>query len=427
MSLAMYVLLLIMVMTFIFRIPIAFGMIGGSIVYFVMQGMDIGLVADTVLNNLFTRYVAMAVPLFLFTAKIMNSGKVTDYLFKFATGLVGNRRGGMGHVNVVASLIFSGMTGSAIADASGLGSMEIDAMRKEGYDDGFSCAITAASSTIGPIFPPSIPMIYYAMYSGVSIGKLFMGGMLPGLLLAAALMVYIVFIARKRNYPRGEKFTRKQFLVFTFKAIPALIAPIILLGGIYTGIMTPTEAGGVAATYSLLVCFLVYKSMTFRELWKILKDTAITTGIVGVMIGSAATLSFIVTTENIPQMLAASFMNVTSNKYILLLVINVLFIFLGMFVNTSTIQLVFVPMMLPLVSALGIDLLHFGVVIVLNMMIGLSTPPYGMLLFIVSGISDTPLREVIKEIIPMVFVMLLVLFAITYVPQLVLFVPNFFG
>jgi tripartite ATP-independent transporter DctM subunit len=427
MSLGMYVLILIFVLTFVLKIPIAFGMIGGSIVYFLINGMDVGLLADTALNNLFTRFVAMAVPLFLFTAKIMNSGKVTEYMFRFATGLVGNRRGGLGHVNVVASLIFSGMTGSAVADASGLGSMEIESMRKEGYDDGFSCAITAASSTIGPIFPPSIPMIYYAMYSGASVGALFLGGMIPGLLLAVALMIYVVFIARKRNYPRGEVFSPRQFLNFTVKALPALFAPVILLGGIYTGIMTPTEAGAVAATYSLLVCFLIYKSMSLRELWKILLDTARTTGIIGVMIASSAVLSFIVSSENIPYMLANAFLNITSNKYVLLMVINILFILLGMFVNVSTIQLVFVPMMLPLVNALGINLIHFGVVIVLNMMIGLSTPPFGMLLFIVCGISDTPLREVIKEILPMVGVMLIVLLIITYIPQIVLFLPNLFG
>jgi tripartite ATP-independent transporter DctM subunit len=427
MSLGMYVLIVIFILTFIFKIPIAYGMIGGSVVYFIMNGMDLGLMAESVLNNLFTRYVAMAVPLFLFTAKIMNSGKVTDYMFKFATGLVGNRKGGLGHVNVVASLIFSGMTGSAVADASGLGSMEIEAMRKEGYDDGFSCSITAASSTIGPIFPPSIPMIYYAMYSGTSIGALFLGGMVPGLLLAVALMVYVYFIAKKRNYPRGEQFTPRQFLRFTLRAIPALMAPVILLGGIYTGIMTPTEAGGVAATYSLIVCFLVYKSMNLKEVWRILIDTAKTTGIIGVMIGSAAVLSFIVSSENIPLMLANAFLNITTNKYVLLFLINILFILLGMFVNVSTIQLVFVPMMLPLVNALGINLVHFGVVIVLNMMIGLSTPPFGMLLFIVSGISGTPLRDVIKEILPMVAVMLIVLLLITYVPQIVLFLPNLIG
>lgn len=427
MSIGMYVLILIFILTFVLKIPIAYGMIGGSIVYFLINGMDVGLLADSMLNNIYTRYVAMAVPLFLFTAKIMNSGKVTDYMFKFATGLVGRRQGALGHVNVVASLIFSGMTGSAIADASGLGSMEIDSMRKEGYDDGFSCAITAASSTIGPIFPPSIPMIYYAMFSGTSIGALFLGGMIPGLLLAISLMVYIFFIAKKRNYPRGEKFTTKQFLKFTIKALPALLAPAILLGGIYTGIMTPTEAGGVAATYSLIVCFVIYKSLTLKDLWRILKDTAKTTGIIGVMIGSAAVFSFIVSSENIPQMLASVFLNITTNKYIFLLLVNILFILLGMFVNVSTIQLVFVPMMLPLVNALGIDLVHFGVVIVLNMMIGLSTPPFGMLLFIVSGISDTSLRDVIKEILPIVLVMLLVLFAITYIPQIVLFLPNLIG
>ena len=424
MSIAMWALIAVFVITFIIRIPIAYGMLAGSVLYFLIRGMDIGLVADTVLNTLLLKYVAMAVPLFIFTAKVMNSGKVTDYMFKFANGLVGRRRGGLGHVNVVASLIFSGMTGSAVADASGLGSMEIESMRAEGYDDGFSCAVTAASATVGPVFPPSIPMIYFAMFSGVSVGDLFLGGMIPGVFISVALMAYIAFISARRNYPRGKKYTVAEFAKFTLKATPALLAPLILIGGIYTGIMTPTEAGAVAAAYALIVSLLVYRTIGLAKVWELLRDTAKTTGIVGVMIASAATLSFIVSLEQIPELFAGWLLGITSNKYILLLVINLIFLFLGMFVNTSTIQLVFVPMVLPLVSQLGIDLVHFGVVVVLNMMIGLSTPPFGMLLFIVSGISDTPLDKVIKEILPMILVMLGVLFVLTYVPEIVLFLPR---
>jgi tripartite ATP-independent transporter DctM subunit len=424
MSVGMYVVLAVFVLTFVIRIPIAYGMIAGSILYFLIEGMDIGLVADNIVSTLYLKYVVMAVPLFIFTAKVMNSGKVTDYMFKFTTGLVGRWRGGLGHVNVVASLIFSGMTGSAVADASGLGAMEIDAMRKEGYDDGFSCAITAASATVGPVFPPSIPMIYYAMYAGVSIGDLFLGGMIPGVFLSLSLMAYIAFVSKRRGYPRGASYTIKQFLRFTLKALPALFAPVILLGGIYSGVMTPTEAGAVAATYALLVSFLVYRTLGLKDLWEILMDTAKTTGVIAVMIASAATLSFIVSSEQIPQMLAQMILGMTTNKYVLLLILNVVFLVLGMFVNVSTIQLVFVPMVLPLVSALGIDLVHFGVVIVLNMMIGLSTPPYGMLLFIVAGVSDTPLEKVIKEIFPMIGVMILVLLVLTYVPDIVLLIPR---
>ena len=330
----------------------------------------------------------------------------------------------MGHVNVVASIIFSGMTGSAVADASGLGIMEIEAMRKHGYDDSFSCAITAASATIGPIFPPSIPMIFYAMLSGASIGKLFIGGMIPGILIGLALMAYIAFIANKRDYPRGEKYTLRQFIKSTIIAFPALMTPVILLGGIYTGVVTPTEAGALAGIYALLISVLVYRSLGLKQLLEVIFETAKTTGILTVIVGAAFSFSYIVALEHIPDVFSGLLLGITSNKYVLLLVINILFIILGMFIDTMAITLVFIPMVLPLVKMLGIDLVHFGVVIVLNMMIGLSTPPFGMLLFIVSGISGAPLKSIIKEIFPMLLVLIGVLFLITYVPWFVLYLPG---
>ena len=412
---------------FVFRIPIALGMLTTATFYMWAAGLDIGIVADQVLSNLFSKYIIMAVPLFVFTAKVMNTGKVTEIVFRFANTLVGRFRGGLGHVNVVASIIFSGMTGSAVADASGLGLMEIQAMRDHGYDDGFSCAITAASATIGPIFPPSIPLVFYAMLSGTSIGNLFLGGMAPGILIGLALMAYIAFIAEKRNYPRGEQYTLQQFWRNTVKALPALFTPVILLGGIYTGVMTPTEAGAVAAFYAILISFFVYREMGVKQLLEVIVDTVKTTGTLALIVGAAFTFSFIVAKEHIPEMIAGGMLGLTDNKYMLLLIINVLFIILGMFIDTSTITLVFIPMVLPLIRQLGIDQVHFGVVIVLNMMIGLSTPPMGMLLFIVSGISGTPLKTVIKEALPMIIVLLAVLLLITYVPQIVLFVPNMFG
>ena len=336
-------------------------------------------------------------------------------------------RGGLGHVNVLASLIFSGMTGSAVADASGLGIMEIDAMRKHGYDDGFSCAITAASATIGPIFPPSIPMIFYSMLSGASIGKLFMGGMVPGVLIAIALMIYIAYIAKKRNYPRGEKYTLRQFLGNTLIALPALFTPVLLLIGIYTGVMTPTEAGAMAAFYAILISVFAYRAMGAAQLWQAVLDTVKTAGVLAIIVGASYTFSYIIALEHIPDVVAKVLLSIAPNKYVFLFFVNILFMLLGCFIDTSAIMLVFVPMVLPTVNAFGIDLVHFGVVIVLNMMIGLSTPPYGVLLFIVSGISNTPLRSVIKEILPMIVAMLIVLAVLTYVPSIILFLPNLFG
>jgi tripartite ATP-independent transporter DctM subunit len=330
----------------------------------------------------------------------------------------------MGHVNIVASVIFSGMTGSAVADASGLGLMEIEAMKKDGYDAEFSCALTAASATVGPIFPPSIPLVIYAMLSGTSVGALFLGGVVPGLLIGLFLMGYVSWVSAKRNYPKGAVFTRKEFLAYTLKATPALITPIILLGGIYTGVVTPTEAGAVAALYSIIISIFAYKVMSTQKFIKTILDTVKATGMVGIMIGAASGISYIVTIENIPDQLAHIMLGVTDNKYIFLLIINVAFLILGMILDTSVLQLVFIPIVLPLVSQLGIDLVQFGVIFTLNTMIGLSTPPFGMLLFIVSGISDTDLKGVIKEAIPMVVVMIGVLVLITVWPDLVLYLPN---
>lgn len=423
----MLVTIIIFVLIFLLRMPISLGMIAAGTFYFITSGTDLGSVANHIMNTYYSNYVIIAVPLFIFTANVMNSGKVTEMVFKFATGLANGRRGALGHVNVIASLIFSGMTGSAIADASGLGKMEIDAMKKAGYDDAFSCAITAASATVGPIFPPSIPLVMYAMLSGASVGALFLGGMIPALLICLGLMIYVSIISKVRNYPREEKIPFAAFIRFTIQAIPALLTPVILLAGIYTGIMTPTEAGAVAAIYAILVSILAYKAMHLKGLIEIIKDTIRDTGSVSLMVGAAAVISYIVAREQIAADLGTLVLGFTDNKYIFLIIVNVIILVLGMFIDTSTIQLVFVPIMIPIAVAFGIDLVHFGLVVTLNMMIGLSTPPFGMLLFITAGISDTSLKAVMREIRWPIAAMILVLLLITFVPEVVLFLPRLVG
>jgi len=319
------------------------------------------------------------------------------------------------------------MTGSALADASGLGMMEIKAMNDHGYERGFSSAITAASATIGPIFPPSIPMIFYAMLSGASIGALFIGGMIPGILIGLALMGYIAVIARIRDYPRGEKLLFRDTVAVTVKAFPALLSVVAVLLEINTGIVTPTEAGALAALYAIIISFFVYRAMGPKDLIRVILNTVKTTGTLSLLVGTAYAFSYIVAIEHIPGAVAGWLLTVTQNKYILLLLINIVFIILGMFIDTMCITLVFIPIVLPLVNALGINLVHFGVMITLNMMIGLSTPPFGMLLFVVSGISKTPLKEVIREIFPMLLVLFGVLFLITYIPPIVTFLPSLMG
>jgi tripartite ATP-independent transporter DctM subunit len=430
MNVPLIVFIISFILVFILRIPIAAGMLMSSIFYFSLAHSpiaDISMVATQFLTSLNSSFVLIAVPLFVFMAEIMNSGKVTDMIFDFAAIVVGKRKGGLGHVNVVASIIFSGMTGSALADASGLGMMEIKAMKKHGYDDGFSCAITAASATIGPVFPPSIPMIFYSMLSGASVGALFMGGMVPGILVGLALMAYIAYIANKRDYPRGKTVVLKDLLLITIKAAPALFSVVVLLGGIYSGIVTPTEAGALASLYAIIISVFVYRAMGWNDFLHVVLSTVKTTGVLSLLVGSAYVFSYIVAIEHIPDTVATFLLGVTSNKYLLLLLINIIFLVLGMFVDTMCIILVFIPIVLPLVLELGIDPVHFGVVITLNMMIGLSTPPFGMLLFVVSGISGTPLKSVIKEIMPMLMVLFAVLFLVTYFPPLVTFLPSLMG
>ncbi len=415
---------------FILRIPIGFGMMMSAIFYFVVAPGPIATVdqvAMQFLTNLNASFVLIAVPLFVFMAEIMNSSKVTNTIFDFAAGLVGKRRGALAQVNIINSIIFSGMTGSAIADASGPGNMEMKAMIDAGYDDGFTCAVTAASATEGPIIPPSIPMVFISMLSGASVGALFMGGVVPGLILGLVMMVYTAIVSVKRNYPRGKTYPFMQFVGVTLKSIPALLTVVILLGGIYSGIVTPTEAGALAAAWALIISVFFYRSFGPKELWEVLKNTVRTTGTLSFLVGAAYAFSYIVAIEHIPGMVAQWMLGLTANKYVMLLIINIVFLVLGMFLDTMAITLVFVPMVLPVINAMGIDLVHFGVVVVLNMMIGLSTPPYGMLLFVVSGLTGTKLKVIIKEMIPFIILFIGVLFLITYVPDAVLWLPKLMG
>ena len=430
------------VLMFVIRMPIPTGMIVASAMYFLVDGLCKGygfgdmvtgnagqlhLIAQKTIEAIFTNGTIVAVPLFVFAANLMNSSTVTDYIFGFCDGLVGRFRGGMAHVNVLCSLVFSGMTGSAIADATGIGTMEIEMMKKQGYDDAFSCAITAASATIGPIFPPSIPMVVYAMLTGASVGALFMGGMMPGILLALFLCVYIVFLAKKRNYPRSEPIKLKVYLKFLLKAIWALLTPVILLGCIYSGITTPTEAGAIAGLYTILVSAIIYKTMGWKELKKVLFDTVKGTGGVTIMIGAASAISFIFAKEGLGVTIGNWLLTLCHSQWSFLLLTNIVVLILGMFVDTSVIQLVMIPILWPVAQQLGINVVHFGLVFTFNTMLGLSTPPFGMLLFITSSTSGTPLKDVIKEIMPMIIVMLLELLLITYVPNVVLFLPKMFG
>lgn len=411
-------------LTFAIKLPIGWGMFIGSIVYLLLRGMNPLIIINTVSNGIYGSYILIAIPLFIFTANIMNSSKVTERIFSFANVLLGRFRGGTAYVNILASLIFAGMTGSALADASGLGIIEINQMKKEGYDLPFSCAITATTSVIGPIFPPSIPFVVFAMISGASVGKMFIGGIFPALLLCIMLGIYVYIISKKRNYPRGGIYALKEFVLISINAIPALATPIILLLGIYTGIMTPTEAGAIAALYTLIISFVFYKTLSLKKLKEIFINTIKTTGSIFLIIAAAYGFSYIITLEQVAPWLENIITSVHLSKYNFLFITNIIFIFLGCFIDVNVTQLVFVPIFVPIAKALGIDMVHFGVILCLNMMMGLATPPFGMLLFITSGIGKCPLKEIIKEVLPMLIFMFLTLFLVTYIPQIVLFLPS---
>ena len=413
-----------LVFAFVIRMPIGLGMLAGSIAYYIAKGLSLGSLLNTVCYGLTNAYILIAIPLFVFTANVMNSSEVTDKIFDFARSLIGRKHGATGYVNIVASLIFAGMTGSAVADASGLGTLEIAQMKKEGYDMPFSCAITASTAVIGPIFPPSIPFVIYAMISGASVGKLFMGGMVPAIILCIVMGVYVYFVSKKRGYPIGAKVTFKYFVSSTFKAVPALLTPVILLLGIYTGVMTPTEAGAVAAAYTLVVAFLVYRTLNIRALGTILLNTLRTTGAIFLVIAGAYGFSFIVTSEQVSRIVVEAMSGIVHSPWVFLLTANILFLILGALVDVNVSELVFIPIILPLVKYFNIDLVHFGVLICLNMMIGLLTPPFGMLLFVTAGIGKVSMKDLIREVLPLIGVLLVALAIITYIPDTVMFLTH---
>lgn len=409
-------------------LPIAFAMFSAAIGYLFLSGQDVGLIAEQSLNGLFDSFVLLAVPLFILAANFMNAGTVSDRLLAFCVALVGRFRGGLAQVNVVASLIFSGMSGSAIADAAGIGRVIIDMMRKDNrYPAGYAAALTAASSVIGPIIPPSIPMVLYALISNASIGFLFLGGIVPGLLIGAVLMVFNAWTARRRNFQTDEVVPLRDLPKITLRAFPALMMPVILLAGIYGGATTPTEAAAVAAAYALILAVFVYRAMSWKQLHAIILDGARSTAVVGMIIAAALVFNYLVASENIPGLVADSLSGIDMPPLVFFLLVNVVFLVLGCLFDATTLLLVVVPLFMPSVNALGIDTVHFGVVIVVNIMIGLITPPYGVLLFVINAVTDIPLRDIIAEIWPFLWVLLAALLAMILFPDIVLFLPRLFG
>jgi TRAP-type transport system large permease protein len=416
--------------------PISIAMICAAVVYLILKGQDLGLAAETMVQSLYDSPLLLAIPLFILAANIMNAGSISDRLLRFCIALVGRFRGGLGHVNVVSNMIFAGMSGSAVADAVGLGKIIIPMMTKAGaYTRGYAAAITAAAATIGPIIPPSIPMVMYALVSNASIGYLFIGGLLPGIIMGIVLMVFNWRTAVKRNFPVERSVPVRELPRLTVMALPALLMPAFLLFCIYSeylfpsigGFVTPTEAAALAALYALLVSTLLYRALGWKKLHDVFAESGRATAAVGLVIGASMIFNYIIASENIPSKVTLLMESLNVTPLMFLIMVNILFLILGCLLDASTIILVIIPLFMPTCKKLGIDLVHFGVVAVVNCMIGLITPPYGVLLFVVNAITGIPLKEIVAEIWGFILVLIVALFAMIIFPDIVLFLPKLFG
>ncbi|MBO3761549.1 TRAP transporter large permease [Ciceribacter sp. L1K22] len=409
-------------------LPIGLSMICGSILYLALVGADMGIVAEQFLNGMYSNYVILAVPLFILAAELMNIGSMTERLLSFCNVLVGRFRGGLAQVNVVQSIIFAGMSGSAIADAAGTGSMMQKLMTQGGrYTPSFAAALTAVTAVIGPIIPPSIPMVIYSLVSDASIGYLFLAGMVPGLLMASLQMTQVAITARRKNFPVEAPVPLKDIPGITWRAAPALFMPVLLLGCIYSGITTPTEAAALAAAYALFIAVVVYRSISWIAFYRAVFSSAKTSASIGMLIAGALVFNYVVTIENIPESIKTVLIGWDMSPVMFLVFVNIVLLLLGCVLEGTAILLIIVPVFIPTAQALGIDLVHFGVVVVVNIMLGLVTPPYGLLLFIVAKISGAPLRDIVRDATPFLLWMVLSLGVITFVPDTVLWLPRLLG
>ena len=409
-------------------LPLGYAMIGGSILWLFLSGLDMGTAAEQLLNGMMGSQLLLAIPLFILAAEFMNTGSIMDRLLHFCNALVGRFRGGLAQVNVVQSIIFASMSGSALADAAASGKLMQSLMTRDGkYPPAYAAALTCVSSVIGPIIPPSIPLVLYALVSDTSVGYLFLAGILPGVLLGAVQSGLIAVTARRRKFPVEERVPLRELPRVTWEALPALLMPVILLGCLYSGATTPTEAAAVAAAYALLISVVLYRSVRFRDVYRALATSARVTVSIGILIAGALVFNFVITSENIPKSISAMLKAYELSPLAFLLFVNVLLLILGCFLEGTTIILVILPVLIPTAEALGVDLVHFGVMAVVNIMIGLVTPPYGLLLFLMTKIADIPLRDMVREVMPFLGVMFVALAVITLFPDFVLFLPRLLG
>jgi tripartite ATP-independent transporter DctM subunit len=419
------IIFLLFVILLLLGIPIGFALLLPCLASFAFYPELPAQLMGARLTNAYLSSSMIAIPLFIFAAQILNDIKVTDSIFGFVNKLAGHISGGLGHVNVLASIVFAGMSGSATADAAGLGKVEIKAMNDQGYPPAFSAAITAASSTIGPIIPPSIPLIIFGSLSGVSIGKLLIGGFLPGIMMALCLMIGIAIIAKRRRLPKSKFAGFREIWKSACKAIPGLMAPIILIGGMLSGIFTPTETATIAVVYAISIGFIL-KTLTLKGLWESFQQAAMDCAAILFMFLGATLIGLIVTRLHVADSAINFISEVTTNPAMVLLLLNIFLLIVGCLLDPTCAQFLLVPILVPLVKSFGINEVHFGVVMVLNLMIGLITPPLGSVAFISCKIAEVKLVDFLKECWPFMIMLIIALMIVTYVPQTVTWLPGLF-
>lgn len=401
---------------------VAFSMVFCSALYMITNGLPFMLMSQRLVAGV-NSFVLLAIPFFILASNIMNSGGVTDRIFKLANRAVGWIPGGLGHANILASVIFAGMSGSAVADAAGLGKIEIKAMEDSGYDKRFAAAITGGSAIIGPIIPPSIPLVLYGVASSLSIGKLFVAGVMPGVLMALFLGVMVVIECVVKKYPREPWAGFRELFRCFCSSFLSLLTPAIILLGMLTGIVTPTEAAILAIVYSMVLAF-VYKQMSWKRFHEILVESIETAIPIMAILCAAQAFGWVMANEQVPQMLLGLFMENIHSRVVALLVINVLLLIIGCFMEAGPVIIILTPVLLPIVTSFGVDPIHFGVIMVLNLMIGLITPPVGVILYILQGITGLRFKDIVTGILPYLFVLILTLMLTTFVPALCTYLPG---
>ncbi|WP_366656922.1 TRAP transporter large permease [Fodinicurvata sp. EGI_FJ10296] len=404
-------------------VPVAISLGLSSFLVFSLNPIPAPVAMHRFVNGL-NSFPLVAIPLFVFVGYLMNAARITDRIFAFARASVGWMRGGLGHVNVGVSVIFSGMSGTAVADVGGLGAIEIKAMRDAGYDRDFAAAITGASSVIGPIIPPSLTLVVFGVLASTSIGQLFLAGVVPGLLMAVSLMVMVWWFARRRGYPRDQAFSVSVLWSSFRRAFLSLLTPVIIIGGIMFGVFTPTEAATAAVAYALFLSIVVYRTVGARDLVEITMDTVETTAVILLIVGAASVFGWILTTERIAVHVTEWVTGITENRILILIGINLILLVLGLFMEPIAAMTIIVPILLPIVAAIGLDPVQFGIIVVLNLMLGLLTPPVGLILHVLSKVGDMPFEHCVRAVLPFFIPLGIVLILVTFIPAVSLWLPT---